>query len=281
MLNPRITIRKQDTRPIKLSGGHMNHSLGIASPLQAAISDTPNVRRRDFMSLSYRVIVWLSILFVLQLLVGCSTPEVISSSPLPIVPPYPLEYRIQPGDQMEIKFYYTPDLNEVVTVRPDGRISLQLVHDMQAAGLTPTELSNTLVRSYARELKHPEISVIMRTFEGQRIYVDGEVNKPGIVPLASNMTIFQSIAIAGGVKDTANRGEIILIRRGREGKPEPFYLNLKRVLEGTDPSHDILLKSFDIVYVPKSEIAKINLWVNQYIRGIMPIEFGLGYNLGY
>lgn len=225
--------------------------------------------------------IWLTIVLLHQALQGCVAHEAnITPSPPPATQAYPSEYRIQAGDQMEIKFFYTPELNELVTVRPDGRISLQLVQDITAAGLSPAELTQTLIKRYARELKHPEIAVIMRTFEGQRIFVDGEVHKPGLVSYTTHMTLLQSVSVAGGLKDTARSDEILLLRRGPEGKPEIFTLDLTHVFDGSDTGQDISLRPFDIVYVPKSAIASLNLWVDQYLRQSIPIGFGLGYNLG-
>ncbi len=120
----------------------------------------------------------------------------------------------------------------------------------------------------------------MRTFEGQRIFVDGEVHKPGLVSYTTHMTLLQSVSVAGGLKDTARSDEILLLRRGPEGKPDIITLDLTRVFDGSDTGQDISLKPFDIVYVPKSAIASLNLWVDQYLRQSIPIGFGLGYNLG-
>ena len=220
----------------------------------------------------------LTIAFLLLFLLGCA-PVVVSPAPLPATQGHPSEYRIQPGDQMDVKLFYNPDLNESVTVRPDGRVSLQLAHEILAAGLTPAELVQVLKQSYARELDHPEITVILRTFEGQRVYVDGEVNKPALVPLSAAMTVLQSIAVAGGLKDSARTSEIAIIRRGPEGKPLVFAVDLTRVLDGTDTGQDVALMPFDVVYVPKSAIANVNVWVDQYLRKNVPVSFGLYYQI--
>lgn len=212
---------------------------------------------------------------------GCSS-FVVNSSPTPTSQDYQSEYRvqeyrIQPGDQMDIKFFYNPELNESITVRPDGRVSLQLAQEILAAGLTPVELTRVLKQNYARELDRPEIAVIMRGFAGQRIYVDGEVNKPALVPYSAPMTVLQSIAVAGGLKDSARPSEIVVIRRGPEDKPRVFAVNLTRVLDGTDTGQDVALVPFDIVYVPKSPVANLNVWIDQYLRKNLPVSFGLSY----
>jgi polysaccharide export outer membrane protein len=184
------------------------------------------------------------------------------------------EYRIQAGDQLDIKFYYNPELNELVTVRPDGRISLQLVHEIMAAGLTPAELTGVLREKYAVEVKQPEITVIVRSFGGQQIYVGGEVNKPGVFNFIGSMTVLQSISLATGVKDTARTKEMVIVRRGADNKPLMIPINLKKLIDGTDMSQDIFLKPFDIVLVPKSNIAEVNVWIDQYIRKNVPIQIG-------
>jgi polysaccharide biosynthesis/export protein len=191
------------------------------------------------------------------------------------------EYVIQPGDQLEIKFFYNPELNELLTVRPDGRITLQLAQEVMAAGLTPAQLTVSLTNTYSKELANPGIAVIIRSFTSQRVYVDGEVNKPGMINLSSSMTVLQSIAEAGGFKNTARQGEVLIIRKSGEKKPLTIVVNLKDAIYGSDTGQDITLASYDIVYVPKSAIANINQFVDQYIRQNIPVNFGLSYGFGF
>lgn len=228
----------------------------------------------------WRGSVSLTIAFFLLFLLGCS-PTVVSPASFSPTANHdsPSEYRIQPGDQIEVKFFYNPELNESVTVRPDGRVSLQLANDIPAAGLTPAELTQVLRKNYARELNRPEITVLLRNFAGQHIYVDGEVNKPALVSLSPTMTVLQSIAVAGGLKDSARTNEIVIIRRGAEGKPLAFAVDLTRVFDGTDTSQDVILMPFDVVYVPKSAIANINVWIDQYLRKNVPINLGFSYQI--
>lgn len=189
------------------------------------------------------------------------------------------EYQIRAGDQLDIKFFYNPELNEQIFVRPDGRISLQLVHEIVAAGLTPAQLTDVLTKKYAEDLKKPEITVIVRAFGGQRVYVDGEVNKPGIINLNTPMTVVQSLAEAGGFKETARTGEILIIRRGPDGRPVTLAMDAEKIIDGTEASRDLYLLPNDIVYVPKSRIANVNIWVDRYIRKNIPLPIGISYNL--
>ncbi len=209
---------------------------------------------------------------------GGPSPAAYAAVQMPSYTPRAQEYRIRPGDQLDIKFFYNPELNEQVTVRPDGRISLQLVHEIIAAGLTPAKLTELLTKDYAPKLAKPEITVIVRSFVGQRVFVDGEVNRPGMLNLIAPMTVLQSLSEAGGVKDTAKRDQILIIRR-YEKKPLVLTVNIKKVIDGT--ARDLSLLPNDIIYVPKSRIADVNLWVDQYIRKNIPINVGAGIFYNY
>ncbi|MCM0082867.1 polysaccharide export protein [Geomonas sp. Red32] len=195
-------------------------------------------------------------------------------------PSYPArEYRIQPGDQLDVKFFYNPELNEQLVVRSDGRITLQLINDIVAAGLTPSELTASLTRAYSGELSNPKVAVIVRVSVGDRVYVDGEVNRAGLVQLVGPTTVLQSIAQAGGMKESARSGEVIVLRRGDDSKISVIALNMDDALNGHDVGQDMLLRPNDIVYVPRSAISNINVWVDQYIRKNVPVPIGLGYTV--
>lgn len=187
-------------------------------------------------------------------------------------------YSIHPGDELDIKFYYNPTLNESVKVRPDGRISLQLVQEVQAATLSPQELVSVLKQKYSSHLKDPEISVIVRSFEASKVFVDGEVALPGMIEMpGGELTIMQAIARARGLKDTAKREDVLLIRRNGLQRPFVYTVNLDAAMSGTDITQNVALKPFDVVYVPKSAIANVNTWVDQYIRRNIPVN--LNYDL--
>ncbi|GFO69649.1 polysaccharide secretin protein HfsD [Geomonas limicola] len=216
---------------------------------------------------------WWLIFF--SLMVGCSHQS-IGKIGLPQNSDVPAkEYRIQPGDQLDIKLFYNPELNEQLTVRPDGRITLQLVNDVVAAGLTPAELTNVLTKAYSSELRNPKVAVILRTSVADRVYVDGEVNRAGLIPLVGPTTVLQSISQAGGVKETAKSGEVILLRKTEDNKVAAYKINLEDALDGGGGAKDIYLKPNDIIYVPKSTISNINTWVDLYIRKNIPIPLGL------
>ncbi len=193
-----------------------------------------------------------------------------------LAPPSPFgqEYRIQVGDELGIKFFYNPDLNEEVVVRPDGRVSLQLIPEVVAAGKTPTMLGDEIAGLYSVELDQPAITVLVRSFSGQKIFVDGEVEKPGEFTLVGSLTVRQALARAEGAKETARLKEVYVIRRGGNGKPEVLVLNVAYGRDGTDSSQDLSLQPYDVVYVPRSRIANVNKWVDQYLRRNIPVSFG-------
>lgn len=191
------------------------------------------------------------------------------------------DYLIQPGDSLDIKFFYNPELNDLVVVRPDGRISLQLAPEIPAAGLTPAELTSTLEKRYEKELANPGITIIVRSFSSQRVYVDGEVNKPGMVTLLGPLTVLQSIAEAGGVKDTAKTDRILIIRKSKDNKPQAIEVNLDEIRKAADGSQNVLLAPYDVVFIPKSTIANVNQFIDQYIRRNIPIPFGVSYGIGF
>jgi protein involved in polysaccharide export with SLBB domain len=222
---------------------------------------------------------------VASILMGCSSQRIASMKDAQAVFPAtqkPQEYFIQPGDQLEIKFFYNPELNEAVSVRPDGKISLQLVDDIQAAGLTPSQLDEFLTQKYSKELRKPVVTVIVTSFKGQVVYVGGEVNTPGLVDLKAGMTPLQAVINAGGFKETAMPEGAIVIRKDKDNQPIPVRVNLKDALYGNSSGFDIQLQSYDVVYVPMSAIAEANKFVKQYIQDLLlfrGVSLGFSYEL--
>jgi len=230
--------------------------------------------KRDFFILS---------VFLLLLLVGCGsnrTTVVSNDQAIPFQPQNPPEYRIRPGDELEIKFFYNPEVNGRVTVRPDGKIRLQLIDEVEAAGLTPSQLDKLLTEKYARALKQPVLTVIVRTFAGQKVYVGGEVNNQGLLDFTASMTALDAVIAAGGFKETAKPEEAIVIRKGPTNRPFPIRVNLQGALDRSNAVGVPQLLPFDIVYVPKSAIAKANQFVDQYIRRLLMFH-GFRLNFGY
>jgi len=207
---------------------------------------------------------------------ACKSGGAHRSGPIPNPPapaPIPEPYRIQAGDELEIRFFHTPEQNITLPERPDGVISLPLAYEVTAAGLTPEELRGELVQRYARELESPEIAVIVRTFTGYQVHVGGEVDKPGVIELTGARTVLQAIFEAGGFLPTASLADAQVVRRQDDGGYEIVAVDLELVLNGEDARGNLLLRPFDVVYVPPSGVANMNKWVDQYIRQNIPITF--------
>ena len=165
------------------------------------------------------------------------------------------QYVIKTGDQLSIKFFFNPELNEEnLIVRPDGRISLQLIHEVEAANLTANELTSLLAERYKGQLKNPEIAVIVRAVkEPPQVYLDGEVNSPGVIEIVRSLNVLQAVALANGFKtDTAKKDEVIVMRRDQSGHTFVIELDIAAALSGKDLSQNIQLHPYDFVQVPRS-----------------------------
>lgn len=199
---------------------------------------------------------------------GCAAAT--PSARLPAVDHAPAPYLIKVGDTLDIRFYKTPELNLEVPVRSDGKISLELIGDIEAAGLQPEQLSGTLRERYASELTDPRVSVIVRKFGGG-VWIGGEVKTPSRVPYRNGMTALQAIHQAGGFLDTARTSHVVLIRL--EGnRYHGYLLPLDQVQTGKDLSVDVALQPSDIIHVPKTAIASVDLFVDQYVHKMLPVS---------
>jgi polysaccharide export outer membrane protein len=219
-----------------------------------------------------------------QLFTGCAP---IAVNPTPVDSPlmikqakYEQAYIISAGDQLDIKFFYNSELNESMTVRSDGRISLQLVGELDCVGMSPAQLSTQIKEKFAPILVRPDVTVIVRVSSGYRVFVDGEVKMPGVYDIIGPKTIRHSLAQAGGVLDTARTNEILVIRQRKDQEPLVVAVNLESINSGADFSQNIVLSPYDIVYVPRSPIANADVWVRQYIRDLLPIMPGIGFTFG-
>jgi polysaccharide biosynthesis/export protein len=214
-------------------------------------------------------------------------------SPVPTLPPAPLEpgpmavsatalppYHIQVGDVLEVRLLLNPELNEEVTVRPDGHISTTAVSDALAYGRTPADLADSLRAIYAKDLQNPRVSVVVKSFAPTRVYVGGEVTTPGeFITIGPTLTLSQAIARAGGTKLSSDDTSVFVIRRGPTDKPEFLSTKWKAVRQGIDPNADIRLAPYDVVYVPKMGIAEVYQFYNQYIGQFANPSFGFTYLL--
>jgi polysaccharide export outer membrane protein len=186
----------------------------------------------------------------------------------------PPAYVLQRGDEITVKVFEQPELNDNVVVRPDGRISVVLLDDVEASGLTVAELDAQLTAGYAKFFNAPQVSVIVRRFANHRIFVGGEVGAPGAVPIVGDMRALEAVLHAGGFRPTARLDSVVLLRNDGNDRAVVQKLNFKEILE---KGGDVALKPFDVIFVPMSRIAKVDKFIDQYVRQLLPISLTAGF----
>jgi protein involved in polysaccharide export with SLBB domain len=185
------------------------------------------------------------------------------------------DYRLQIGDRLHIKFPYHDRMNQELPVRPDGKISLASTGELQAAGLTPLELSDVIREKSSARLRNPEVVVVVTQFGESRVYVGGEVTKPGYVNLTEGMTPLQAVMAVGGFKDTAKMDSVLYVARASDGSYQASRIDLEDVVRNGVPE-TVRLSGSDLVYVPKTRIGNANQFVKQYIRDMLPVDSRAG-----
>jgi len=179
-------------------------------------------------------------------------------------------YVIQSGDVLSVDFYLNPEFNDEPAVRPDGKVTMRLIGDIQAAGLTPRQFAASLDRAYLSELRSPDAAVHLKSTPSRKIFVQGQVSKPGSFALEPGMTALQAVSEAGGVTPEAARNAV-LIRRDVCGQPHGVKVDISNAQGKVGTGEDVALMPRDILVVPRSKIANIDLFVKQYMQDILPI----------
>lgn len=204
---------------------------------------------------------------IIAALVGCAT---VSSNPADWPQPRENLASLQPGDILQIKFAYWPDLNEEQVIRPDGRIALQHIGEVEVGGRMPEDVRQELTNRYAEILKNPTLSMAVKAYASQRVYVGGEVARPGMVAIeGGRLSVVDAIFQAGGfLKESAKLSRVVVLRQ-RENKQYARSVDLKKAFKGKDPD-PFYLEPYDIVYIPRTKIDRVNQWTDQYINRIVP-----------
>ncbi len=159
------------------------------------------------------------------------------------------EYTIGPEDVLQISVWKEADISSSVPVRPDGKISLPLLNDVQAAGLTPVQLAAVITQRLKQFIAEPHVTVIVSAMNSRKAYVMGQVARQGAIPLVSNLTVLQALSAAGGPVQFANIKKIYILRT-EGGKQEVLPFNYAAVIKGKNPEQNINLKPGDTIVVP-------------------------------
>ncbi len=181
--------------------------------------------------------------------------QIPAAAPRPAAPPVaagvsaPADYVIGPDDQLTVVFWREKDMSSDVSVRPDGKISLPLLNDVQAAGLTPDQLRLQLTEAAAKFIEEPTVTIVVKQINSRKVYVTGQVNKPGPYPLTGPTNVMQLIAMAGGVLEYADSKHITVMRT-ENGKQVSFPFNYKDVIKRKNLKQNIELRPGDTIIVP-------------------------------
>jgi len=181
------------------------------------------------------------------------------------------EYVIGIADVIDVVFLFHKDLTTLaIPVRRDGKISLPYIGDQVAAGFTPMKLDSVLTGRFVEILKDPSISVIVRKMARQKVYVLGQVKRPGVYLFDDELSVVQSLAMAGGLKKEASGGHVVLIRREGLDRIVGVEVNAKAVMTAARMQDDIRLRNFDIVYVPKKPLYSVTEFMTAVDHIISP-----------
>jgi polysaccharide export outer membrane protein len=163
--------------------------------------------------------------------------------------PIPTDYVIGPDDVLGIVFWREPEMSGDVTVRPDGNITLPLIRDIKAAGLRPDELREAITKAATKYVADPNVSVLVRQINSRNVFITGQVARPGAYPVSGQMTVLQLVAVAGGLTEYADDGQISVLRT-ENGKAVRLRFNYGEVARGKRLEQNVVLKPGDQVVVP-------------------------------
>ncbi len=188
------------------------------------------------------------------------------------------DYKIGVGDEVEVKLPYNAEFNDRVTVGPDGQFTLPLVGNVVAEGRTTQELTTELNSRFRGDLRDPRVQVAIRNYASARIFVGGQVNNPGVYYLPRRIGVTEAVFMANGSMDTARMTEVVIIRRNKDGKPMMRTVDVANFVAGSED--DVPLHPFDIVFVPKSSIAELDQFMDQFVTRVVPFQRNFDYTAG-
>jgi polysaccharide export outer membrane protein len=188
-------------------------------------------------------------------------------------------YRFYPGDELDVTVPSAPELSHTATVQPDGRVTLPLLAPVMVADRTLPDVEAAISRGYASQLLRPQVEIAVKA-EPLHVFVGGEVAKPGIYEMPGDIDALQAVIMAGGFTTLAKRTQVVIIRRGPDGRAMMRTANLLRGVTDAAETDAVPLRRFDVIYVPRTRIAEVDLFVQQYLRDSLPVQLGFNYAVG-
>ena len=206
---------------------------------------------------------WL--LLVMVLIVGCALGQELRSRP---------QYTLRAGDVVELQYRYTPELNQTVTVLPDGFVNLNLVGNVKVSDLTLDQAHDVIVQKAKARLNDPELNLILREFQHPYVVVAGQVTTPGKIELRENTTAMQAILLAGGFLASAQSGQVLLFRKINSDTAEVKVLKLGNIHKTDQLERDAQLEPGDMLLVPRNKVEKISRYMKLFNIGayINPLD---------
>lgn len=190
-------------------------------------------------------------------------------------------YRLGVGDRLRVDFLLTPELSQDAAVEPDGFVSLRAAGRLAAQNLTASEMEEAVRQAASRRLREPIVSVSIAEARAARIVVGGAVQRPGVYPLPARATVLELVMLAGGFSPESRMDQVVVLRQ-RPGQAALLRtVDLRRFVETGAPEAGLALVSEDIVFVPRSRIAEIDLWVDQHLNRLLPFGRSISFTNTY
>ena len=192
----------------------------------------------------------------------------------------PPPYIVGPGDDLSVVLPFNPELNYEGPVGPDSTFTMPVAGTISTAGLTSSQIEEAISQALTdrKIARKPPVSISIRRY-AQVIYVGGEVKNPGVLPLQNKMDPLQAVLAAGGALDTARTHSVVIIRRGADGQPVLRVVDLVKLIHTGDKTQAVALRPQDTIFVPKTAIAEVDDWIDQYINKTLPFQRGFSYTI--
>jgi len=190
------------------------------------------------------------------------------------------DYRLYPGDVLDVAVLSAPELNRTLTVQPDGRITMPLTPPIMAADRSAPQLEAALTQAYASQLVRPQVAVSVKQASAIKVFVGGWVDKPGVYDMPGDIDAMQAVIMAGGFRVGAKTDDVVIMRRGAAGQAMIRTADLRGGARGRFAVDSVPLRRFDVIFVPRTGLSELGSFVSQ-VRDALPFQFSYVINGQY